>query len=47
MQEIIDKTIAFVKQELAHAESGHDWFHIERVYKTAITINATNKPMRW
>lgn len=41
MQEIIHKTIAFVKQELAHAEAGHDWFHIERVYKTALTINQT------
>lgn len=39
MQEIIQKTIAYVKQELAHAEAGHDWFHIERVYKTALTIN--------
>jgi uncharacterized protein len=39
MQEIIDKTIAYVKQELAHAEAGHDWFHIERVYKTSLTIN--------
>jgi uncharacterized protein len=43
MQDILDKTIAYVKQELAHAESGHDWFHIERVYKSALTINATEK----
>lgn len=43
MQEIIDKTINYVKQELAHAEAGHDWFHIERVYRTAQTINATEK----
>jgi uncharacterized protein len=39
MPETIHKTIAYVKQELAHAEAGHDWFHIERVYKTALTIN--------
>ncbi|MCP2871694.1 HD domain-containing protein, partial [Salmonella enterica] len=26
---------------LAHAEAGHDWFHIERVYRTAQTINAS------
>lgn len=36
---IIDKTIAFVKETLAGAEAGHDWFHIERVYKTAQKIN--------
>jgi uncharacterized protein len=35
---IIDKTIAFVKQQLENAESGHDWFHIERVYKNALLI---------
>lgn len=38
-QEIVTKTIDFVKQTLAGAEAGHDWFHIERVYKTALTIN--------
>jgi uncharacterized protein len=27
----IDKTIAFVKEQLAGAEGGHDWFHIERI----------------
>lgn len=42
-QEIIQQTIAFVKQTLAGAEAGHDWFHIERVYKTALTINASEK----
>ncbi|RZK57031.1 MAG: HD domain-containing protein [Pedobacter sp.] len=41
MQQIIDQTINFVKLTLANAETGHDWFHIERVYKTAKTINAT------
>jgi uncharacterized protein len=39
MQHIINKTIEYVKQELANAEAGHDWFHVERVYKTALTIN--------
>lgn len=34
----IEQTIAFVKQELKNAESGHDWFHIERVYKNALNI---------
>jgi len=39
MQNIIDQTINFVKITLANAETGHDWFHIERVYKSAQTIN--------
>ena len=35
---VIEKTIAFVKKELAQAESGHDWFHVERVWKMAKNI---------
>ena len=35
---IIEKTIIFVKQQLQNIESGHDWFHIERVYKNALLI---------
>lgn len=35
---IIEKTIQFVKQQLHGAEGGHDWFHIERVYKNAVLI---------
>lgn len=35
---IIDKTIIFVKEKLENAEGGHDWFHIERVYKNALLI---------
>lgn len=35
---IIDTTILFVKEKLENAEGGHDWFHIERVYKNAILI---------
>jgi uncharacterized protein len=37
--EIINTTIAFVKSELENAEGGHDWFHIERVYKNAMLIS--------
>jgi len=36
--EPINKTIAFVKEKLNDAEGGHDWFHIERVYKNALLI---------
>jgi uncharacterized protein len=35
---VLDNTILFVKQQLSTAESGHDWFHIERVYKNALLI---------
>lgn len=39
--QIIENTMQFVKQTLADAEGGHDWFHIERVYKTAKNIATT------
>ena len=35
---LIIVTKNFVQQELANAEGGHDWFHIERVYKNALLI---------
>lgn len=35
---IINQTIAHVKSCLAEAEAGHDWFHIERVWKNAREI---------
>ena len=38
MEDIITKTIDFVKTQLQDAEGGHDWFHIERVWKNADTI---------
>lgn len=34
----IQATIQFVKQKLNSAEGGHDWFHIERVWKNALGI---------
>jgi len=37
-QDIISKTITFTKEKLNNAEGGHDWFHIERVYKNALLI---------
>ncbi len=36
--DLINKTILFVKEKLKNAEGGHDWFHIERVYKNALLI---------
>lgn len=41
MEKIIARTIEFVKQELENAEGGHDWFHIQRVWKNALTIAST------
>ncbi|MPT35865.1 MAG: HD domain-containing protein [Flavobacterium sp.] len=38
MSSLIDNTILFVKKQLENAEGGHDWFHIERVYKNALLI---------
>jgi len=37
-EQIIDKTVAFVKAVLADAEGGHDWWHIYRVWKSAKQI---------
>ena len=35
---VVNDTIRFVKKQLQKAEGGHDWFHIERVYKLALRI---------
>ncbi|CAM1371114.1 conserved hypothetical protein [Tenacibaculum sediminilitoris] len=37
-EQIIQNTIKFVKETLQGAEGGHDFFHIERVYKNALLI---------
>jgi uncharacterized protein len=37
--DLINKTILFVKEKLENAEGGHDWFHIERVFKNAVLIS--------
>ncbi|MGB1037352.1 MAG: HD domain-containing protein [Bacteroidia bacterium] len=34
----IQQTIEYVKQQLDNAEGGHDWWHIERVWKTSKQI---------
>ncbi|WP_242131097.1 HD domain-containing protein [Aestuariivivens marinum] len=38
---LISKTKTFVKQTLANAEGGHDWFHTLRVYHNALLISKT------
>lgn len=36
--EVIEKTIAYVREELGEAEGGHDWFHIQRVFRNTLLI---------
>jgi uncharacterized protein len=35
---IIDQTEQFVKEKMGSDSTGHDWFHVDRVRKNAITI---------
>lgn len=41
--EIVEQTIAFVKETLLGAEGGHDWFHIQRVFKNTLFIAKDEK----
>ncbi|MFC5682191.1 HD domain-containing protein [Flavobacterium sp. MAHUQ-51] len=41
--DLINNTILFVKKQLENAEGGHDWFHIERVYRNALLIAQEEK----
>jgi uncharacterized protein len=38
MNHFIQQTVDFVKEKLHGAEAGHDWFHIERVWKLSKKI---------
>ena len=42
-ENLIQTTIQFVKQKLQNAEGGHDWFHIERVFKNSLLIAKNEK----
>jgi uncharacterized protein len=37
---VLEATVAYVKQEMAGEASGHDWWHVYRVWQTAKTIVA-------
>ncbi|NNE75740.1 MAG: HD domain-containing protein [Pricia sp.] len=39
----VEQTIAFVKEILQGAEGGHDWFHIQRVFKNTLLIAKDEK----
>ncbi len=41
MKKLIENTVEFVKEKLQGAEAGHDWYHIERVWKLSQKIAAT------
>jgi len=41
--ELVKETIEFVKRELENAESGHDWWHTQRVYNLSKTIGEKEK----
>ncbi|MDQ0593018.1 uncharacterized protein QFZ37_001387 [Chryseobacterium ginsenosidimutans] len=41
MKNLIENTVEFVKEKLKGAEAGHDWFHIERVWKLSKKIAET------
>lgn len=41
MNTLIENTVQFVKEKLQGAEAGHDWFHIERVWKLSKKIADT------
>ncbi len=40
---LIKNTVEFVKKSLKNAESGHDWFHTERVWKLSLKIAQTEQ----
>lgn len=40
---VIEAVVEQLKKEFAHESTGHDWFHIERVWKNAVLINQTEK----
>lgn len=43
MNALITKTIDFVKKKLEGAEAGHDWFHVERVWKMSLKLSVNER----
>ncbi len=37
---LIQKTAQYVKSKLHHEPSGHDWYHVERVWKMAVYLQS-------
>ena len=42
-EDIIEKTKNYVKNICSNDSTGHDWWHIKRVYNTAMLINKEEK----
>lgn len=42
-KDIIKKTVQYIKERMSGESSGHDWWHIYRVYKTAEYIGKKEK----
>lgn len=42
-EDLIKRTVVFVKKELEGAEGGHDWWHIERVWKLSKQIGRSEE----
>lgn len=40
-QKVVDACVLFVKNELHDGEKGHDWWHVERVWRTSRLIAKT------
>ena len=40
---MIDQTVTYVKKMLSHDQTGHDWWHIHRVWQTALYIAKKEK----
>jgi uncharacterized protein len=45
--DIIQKTVEYIKQEFGNDSSGHDWWHIYRVWKNSISICKHEKADRF
>lgn len=43
MENLIANTVTYVKEQLRGAEGGHDWFHIERVWKNSLHIAGSER----
>jgi uncharacterized protein len=46
-QEILERTVEYVKAELKDAEGGHDWWHVVRVRRNAAAIARTEPASRF
>lgn len=42
-EEIVNKVKKYVKEKMTNESTGHDWWHIKRVYDLAIRINENER----